>query len=213
MIRLGRRRQVARQPWTGVDCWALDLEMSGLDPATGRIVAVGMVPVRDRVIRVGEGFSTLVRAAGPLDMSGVAAHHLLPDQLAAAPPLDEVVAGIDRRLTGGSSRAPGSDGSVLVLHAAEIDLPFLRRAWREAGRPWPDPPVIDTLRLLRRHQRHRVDAEQVGAALSGRLSAARGELGLPPHEAHDAFADAVATAEVLLVLAHRLGARTVGDLL
>ncbi|MGH9009029.1 MAG: 3'-5' exonuclease [Acidimicrobiia bacterium] len=203
MIRPGRRRGIARRPWAEIDCWALDLEMSGLDPATGRIIAVGMVPVRDRVIRAGEGFATLVRADGPLDMSGVAAHHLLPDQLAAAPPLDEVVAEIDRHLA----------GSVLVVHAAEIDLPYLRRAYRNAGRSWPDPPVIDTLRLVRRHERHRLAVEPVEAAIPGVLAAARAELGLPSHEAHDAFADAVGTAELLLVLAHRLGARTVGDLL
>jgi DNA polymerase-3 subunit epsilon len=198
-----RRRPVARQPWTDVDCWAVDLEMSGLDAATGRIMAVAMVPVRDRAVRVGEGYRTLVCADGPLDMSGVAAHHLLPDQVAAAPPLAEVVSAIDHRLAGG----------VLVVHTAEIDVPFLRRAYGAAGRPWPDPPVIDTARLLRRQRRPRLVPEEPRGTASGRLSAARAEVGLPPHEAHDAFADAVATAELLLVLAHRLGARTVGDLL
>jgi DNA polymerase-3 subunit epsilon len=73
--------------------------------------------------------------------------------------------------------------------------------------------VIDTLRLVRRLQRHRLAVEPVEAAVPGVLAAARTELGLPPHEPHDAFSDAVATAELLLVLAHRLGARTVGDLL
>jgi DNA polymerase-3 subunit epsilon len=203
VIRLGRRRSIARRPWGEADCWVLDLEMSGLDATTGRIVAVGMVPVRDRAIQVGQGFATLVRAVGPLDMSGVVAHHLLPDQLAGAPALDEVVGEIDRRL----------DGAVLVVHAAQIDLPFLRRAYRDTGRSWPDPPVVDTLRLLRRDGRHRLAVEPAETATSGVLATARAELGLPPHEAHDAFADAVATAELLLVLAHRLGARTVGDLL
>jgi DNA polymerase-3 subunit epsilon len=203
VIRVGRRRGIGRRPWEEVEIWALDLEMCGLDAATGRIVAVGMVPVRGRVIRVGDGFSTLVRAAGPLDMSGVAAHHLLPDDLAAAPPLDHVVAEIDRRLV----------DSILAVHVADIDLPFLRRAFRDCGRAWPNPPVIDTLRLLRRHCRDRLTVEPAEAAVPYVLAAARAELGLPPHEAHDAFADAVATAELLLVLAHRLGARTVGDLL
>ena len=199
----GRRGGIVRRPWEDVDCWVLDLEMSGLDPATGCIVAVGMVPVRDRVIRVGQGFSTLVRAVGPIDMSGVAAHHLLPDQLTAAPPLGEVIAEIDRRL----------DGAVLVVHAAEVDLPFLRRAYRDAGRPWPDPPVVDTLRLVLRQERHRLVAESLEAALPVRLGAVRARVGLPPSEEHDAFADAVATAELLLVVASRLGARTLRDLL
>lgn len=196
-----RRGALAKRDWDEVRCWALDLEMSGLG-ADGHVMAAGMVPVRGRAIRIGEGYATLVRTAGPLDMSGVAAHQLLPDQAASAPALPEVVAEIDRRLA----------GSVLVVHAAEIDLPFLRRGFRDCGRAWPDPPVVDTLQLMRRHERHRLVAEG-GEALPVRLTAARARLGLPPHEAHDAFADAVATAELLLVLAYRLGARTVADLL
>lgn len=204
-MRLARRRRsaIVGRPWDDVDCWALDLEMSGLDLADGHVMAVGMVPVRGRAIRVGEGYTTLVRTDGPLDMSGVAAHQLLPDQAVAAPTLAEVVAEIDRRL----------DGAVLVVHAAEIDLPFLRRAYRDCGRAWPDPPVIDTLQLMRRQERHRLVGQPVESAVPARLTEARARLGLPPHDAHDAFADAVATAELLLVLAYRLGARTLADLL
>jgi DNA polymerase-3 subunit epsilon len=36
--------------------------------------------------------------------------------------------------------------------------------------------------------------------------------GLPPYQAHDALTDAVATAELFLVLRHELGARTLRDL-
>jgi DNA polymerase-3 subunit epsilon len=203
-VRWARRRgAIAKRPWDDVECWVLDLEMSGLDPAGGHVMAAGMVPVRGRAIRVGEGYATLVRTTGPLDMSGVAAHQLLPDQAAAAPALEEVVAEIDRRL----------DGAVLVVHAAEIDLPFLRRAYRDCGRAWPDTPVVDTLQLMRRHERHRLVDEPLEAAVPARLSEARARLGLPHHDAHDAFADAVATAELLLVLAYRLRARTLADLL
>lgn len=199
----GARRALRARPWAEVDCWALDLETSGLDVRRDRILAVGMVPVRDRAVRVGECYATLVRADGPFSDAGVAAHHLLPDQLRDAPSLAEVLAEVDRRL----------DGAVLVVHAAAIDVGFLRRAHREVGRPWPDPPVVDTLDLLRRQERAGLVHGPAEAAVPVPLAGARAHVGLPPHGAHDAGADALATAELLLLLAHRLGARTVGDLL
>jgi DNA polymerase-3 subunit epsilon len=128
----------------------------------------------------------------------VPAHHLLPSALAGAPALSDVVDAIEVRLR----------GAVLVVHAAAVDVPFLRKAFGDTGRPWPDPPVVDTVTLLRRHD---LDLPAPGATTAG-LAAARSRLGLPPHDAHDAFADAVATAELFLVLAHRLGARTAKDL-
>jgi DNA polymerase-3 subunit epsilon len=176
--------------------------MSGLDPGRDRIVAVGMVPVRERAVRVGERFASLVGGQEHAG-TGVTIHHLLPSQLAGAPSLEVVMAEVDRRLR----------NAVLVVHAASVDLPFLRRAYRETGHPWPDPPVVDTLALVRRHERHRVSHEPAETAVPANLSAVRTLFGLPAHDAHDATSDAIATAELLLVLAHRLGARTVGDLL
>lgn len=193
-----RRQPLLRRPWDEVDCWALDLEMSGLDPRGDRIVAVGMVPIRERAVRMGERFGRLVRPDGPVGTAGIAAHHLMPSELAGASELPGVLDEVDRRL----------DGAVLVVHAAAVDLPFLRHAHERAARSWPDPPVVDTLALLRRHERHRLAVEEVPAG----LAAGRVLVGLPPHEVHDAVADAVATAELLLVLAHRLRARTVADL-
>lgn len=200
MIR--RRRGIMRRPWPEVECWALDLEMSGLHPRSDRIVAVGMVPVRERAIRLGESYESLVGVDGPLGTAGIPAHHILPDRLIGAPPLADVLTEIDRRLV----------GAVLVVHAGPVDLPFLRRAYRQAARRWPEPPVIDTLMLLRRQYRHRLVSQPLETAVPVGLSAARELVGLPPHDAHDARSDAIATAEMLLVLAHRLGARTVSDL-
>jgi len=200
-VRRWRQRQTLSRPWSDVECWALDLEMTGLDPTRDRIVAVGMVPVRERAVHVGERFSSMVGGDGPPG-TGVTVHHLLPAQLVDAPPLTDVIAEIDGRLR----------GAVLVLHAGSVDLPFLRRAYRETGRPWPDPPVVDTLALLRRHERHRLVHEPVETAVPASLSAARARFGLPAHDSHEALSDAIATAELLLVLAQRLGARTLRDL-
>ena len=44
------------------------------------------------------------------------------------------------------------------------------------------------------------------------LTETRRRLGLPDYQAHDALTDAIATAELFLVLRKQLGARTLRDL-
>ena len=44
------------------------------------------------------------------------------------------------------------------------------------------------------------------------LAQARRRHGLPEYQAHDALTDAIAAAELFLVLRHALGARTLRDL-
>jgi DNA polymerase-3 subunit epsilon len=176
--------------------WALDLETSALSPRRGEILSVGMVPIRNGTIRWGERFYSLVRAegAGGPSPGGVETHQLLAPELAAAPPLADVLAEVDPRLREGA----------LLLHHAPLDLGFLRRAYRRVGRRWPRPKVIDTVDLLLRWQRRRLAPEAGGTgAPLGSLAEARRTLGLPPHDAHHALADALATAELYLALRAR----------
>ncbi len=193
--------------WDEVLYVALDLETSGLDPRGDEILSLAMVPIRDGVIRCGERFASLVRPADPAGLSqeGLRAHHLLPADLAAAPPLAELLPEVERQLRAG----------VLVLHHAPLDLGFLRQAWRASGRRWPRPrpQVVDTVVLLRRLEiRQRLLAPHP-APLAASLPAARAALGLPAYPNHDALIDAVATAELFLVLRARLAARRLRELL
>jgi DNA polymerase III subunit epsilon len=195
---------LASPRWDAVTYWTLDLETGGLDPRRDAVLAVGLVPVREGHVRLGEGFARLVRPEGNVDPRSVAAHQLVPEDLAAAPPLGEVLPEVDRRIREG----------VLLVHHRALDVPFLRRAYRSAGLRWPRPPVVDTvellLRLHRRDQREtpeiRVDPPSVN------LRSARERLGLPAYDAHDALTDAVATAELFLVLREALGATRLRDL-
>ncbi|HEY6322633.1 MAG TPA: 3'-5' exonuclease [Thermoanaerobaculia bacterium] len=194
-------------PWDEVLYCALDLETSGLEPRGDEILSLAMVPIRGGVIRLGERFVSLVRPADPAGLSqeGLRAHHLLPADLAAAPPLAELLPEVERQLR----------ASVLVLHHAPLDLGFLRQAWRASGRRWPRPrpQVVDTVVLLRRLEiRQRLLAPHP-APLPASLPAARAALGLPAYPNHDALIDAVATAELFLVLRARLAARRLRELL
>jgi len=198
---LGRWFGRGRAPWHEAVYWALDLEASGLDPRRDEILSVGMVPIRDGVIRWAERFSSLVQPVWPGAAlgDGLPAHHLLPGEVAGGLTLAAALEQVLMRLEGG----------VLLVHFAALDVELLRRACAACGLTWPKPPVVDTVRLLE----HVAQAEYPKPAPSSNLAAARARYGLPPVDEHDALADALATAELFLVLRHRLGAGTVGELL
>lgn len=210
-LRSGNGRSAA--PARG-ELWALDLETTGLDARRDRIIAVGMVPIVEGVIRRGGAYASLVRpslAAASADpaangaagggiaprltgeqLASIQAHHLRPSDVAQAPPLNDVLPEVLRRL---------ADADGLVVHHAGLDVAVLRHACTSLGRRWPAPAVIDTIRLIDKlRRRWRVAGVKVPYDLGG----ARAALGLPPHDAHDALADAVATAELYLALTARL---------
>lgn len=192
--------------WDEPVYWALDLEATGLDPATDRILSVGMVPVRDGAIGWGERFYSLVHPGSSegLTREALTVHHILPEELDRAPPATRVLPEVANRL--------GADGSVLLVHHAPLDLPFLRRAVRQAGLSWPRPPVVDTRVLLARLDHRRQRLEPYPDPSPRALGEIREHLGLPTYAYHHALSDALATAELFLVLRRRLEARTLRQL-
>ncbi len=198
---LGLRRS---PPWDTVTYWAIDVETTGLDARRDTLLAVGMVPVRRGAIGLGDAWSSLVRPAGPvtIPVETMRAHHILPGDLEDAPAAAAVLAGVTRRL----------HGSVAIVHHAAIDVAFLKAGCRAAGLDWPRIPVVDTVDLLwRRARRRRYATGDVPRDPELNLASARRALGLPAYPAHDATTDAIATAELFLVLRHLLGARTVRE--
>jgi DNA polymerase III subunit epsilon len=194
-------------PWDEVVYWSLDLETGGLDPKKDAILAVGMVPIRAGGIRLGETFSTLVRPYGgdQIDPGSIQAHQLVPGEVATAPALDDALGEIASRL---------SEGAALLVHHAALDVAFLRRAFKRAGRRWPAPVVVDTVALLlkaaKRARFVNPDAPEGEPELN--LATVRKRLGLPDYGQHDAPTDAIAAAELFLVLRRQLNARTLRDL-
>jgi DNA polymerase-3 subunit epsilon len=193
-------------PWDSLVYWSLDLETGGLDPRKDAILAVGMVPVRPPGIRLGEGYASLVRPDGGegFHARSIQAHQLIPGELSLAPSLPSVLVDVDLRLREGA----------LLVHQAALDVAFLKRAYARTGMRWPDPPVVDTVTLLiKAAKRARfVDPNASDHGPDLNLLAARRGLGLPDYGQHDALTDAIATAELFLVLRRQLGARTLRDL-
>jgi len=155
----------------------VDVETSGLSPRRHRILQVAVVSV-DIDGEIVDRWSSYVRPrwrrVGPRHIHGLTA-----TALRSSPRFRVVAPELARRL----------DGVILVAHNESFDWAFIRRALRRARIAHPDQQRLCTMRLSRsldplRQQSHRLAdvAERYGVALE---------------HAHDARADAEATARVL----------------
>ena len=193
--------------WDQPTYWSLDLETGGRDPRRDPILAIGMVPLRGGTIRLGETWSTLVRPEDgkEIDPASIRAHQLVWGEVREAPTLAEVLPEVERRL---------QDDAVLLVHHRAFDLGFLKRAFARHRLHWPNPDVVDTTTLLRRvaARERRRHPELPADTPVLNLTRARRQLGLPDHPAHDALSDALATAELFLVLRELLAAKTLREL-
>ena len=187
-------------PWREAAWCAVDLEMTGLDPRTDEIIAIGAVPIASGRVVLGSAMYTLVHASRRSKLGAVLVHKLRLADVADAPPLDEAFDRLLEMLTG---RVP-------VFHTSAIERGFLARQFADRHVSLPAP--ADTEALGCRWLRHR-DGEAPAHGISlGRLASALGQPGEVPHHA---LADALSTAQVFIALASRLDAvepQTVGSL-
>jgi len=172
-------------PASELDLLAIDLETTGLDPASDQVLSVGFVPVDGPDILLGGARHILIRADTEVGQSAVL-HHLTDDMIAAGAPMADVLAEILAALK----------GRILLAHYATIEVSFLSKACESHyGAPLV-VPTIDTLALHRRLLSQGFDDEPRGNDL--RLWNARERYGLPSYAAHEALTDAMACAELYL---------------
>ena len=201
----------ASTPWREATFSVVDLELTGLDPSIDEIVSFATVTVAGGAIRLGDSNHRIVRPQRMPDGETIRIHGLRESDLAAAPPLEELLDELILALT----------GRALVAHGAAIEVGFLRPALASRGLALRNP-VIDTavlaaeLRRLRRQPPLSREANtEPGAVSSPGLSRVARSLGLPVHRPHHADGDALTTAQVFLALATHLegfGEVTVGSL-
>jgi DNA polymerase-3 subunit epsilon len=174
--------------------------MTGLDPRTDEIIAVGAVPIDEGRIALGRCMYTLVRTAKRSKHGAVLVHKLRLADVADAPSLEEAM---DLVLTALSGRVP-------VFHTAAIETRFLSG---EFGlRHIRLPAAADTEVLGRRWLRQRDGSVPDGMLSLGGLADA---LGQPAEAPHHALGDALTTAKAFVALASLLDKaepQTVGSL-
>jgi DNA polymerase-3 subunit epsilon len=178
-------------PWRDVDFTVVDLETTGLDPASDEIISFATVTVSGGRITLADATHELVRPNRMPGSDTIRIHGLREADLVGAPPLEDL---IDRLLAALAGRG-------LVAHVAAIERGFLGSALASRGLELTNP-WIDTARLDRERRRLRrlppADRDPVG------LSDAARSLGLPVHRPHHADGDALTTAQVFIALASHL---------
>jgi DNA polymerase III subunit epsilon len=186
-----QRTPLADARWVVLDC-----ETSGLDPKRDRLLSIGALKVRRGRIDLSQTFSSRIRATTPSPRANILIHGIGGDAQLGAPPPEEVL-----------PRFAGFAGEdIAVAYHAWFDREVLRRALAPLGLRAP---------------RHWLDLEPLARDLVPRQRAASFDawlraFGIEHAGRHDALLDALAAAEMLLVLlaqAARQGRRYVEQLL
>ena len=176
----------------GAEYLAVDVETNGLGGDTCELTEVGAVLVGGGELH--DRWSSLVRVERPLSRGIQRFTGISQAMVDEAPPAEDVLAELARRL----------GGRILVAHNASFDRRVLRQAFERHGLDWPEPPVLCTVALARRF-----------APLAGqrKLAPLAASLGIEVEAVHRALVDAETCARVFCALFPKLCANavTVGD--
>ena len=166
---------------------AVDLETSALEPGAGEILALGWVALERERIPLATARRLLVTGTAPVGASATIHGIRDADRARGGVPLRGALLALARAQR---------HRTVLFFHAA-LDLAFLDAAWQAQAGPLGRAPGRDGgVVAVRRPAGGGTLME--GSASS--LPALRARWSLPPHRAHDALDDALATAELFLAL-------------
>ncbi|MEV0294977.1 DEDD exonuclease domain-containing protein [Nocardia sp. NPDC050710] len=171
----------------------VDLETTGTSPDGDAITEIGAVKVRGGEV-LGE-FATLVNPGREIPPAVVHITGITTAMVYAAPRIEAVLPGF----------LEFAAGAVLVAHNARFDMAFLRAAAARSDTPWPNGPVLCTVKLARRVLT-RDEAPSVRLGVLARV------LGAGTEPTHRALDDARATVDVLHALIGRVGNQGVHSL-
>lgn len=170
---------------------ALDVETTGLDPATADVLSIGAVPIRDRRVVLSDRFEAVIRRDAPTHEGSVRIHRLRAIDLERGLPAAQAMERFRDWL----------DDRPILGYCVDFDRAALDRALRLGKLPALDVEAYDLRRLFllhkkrgrhHGHEQHDHDLPD----LDGILEA----LGIPALGRHTALGDAVATALAYIAL-------------
>lgn len=177
--------------WREAGWCSVDLELTGLDPRTDEIIAIGAVPIENGRVVLGKSFYTLVRTTRRSEHGAILAHKLRVADLADAPPLDRV---IDSLLDVLAGRIP-------VFHTGAVERSFLSPLFGARRLRLPEAADTDVLGRLWLRERGDNPPAWLPLATLSKL------LGQQAESHHHALGDALTAAKAFVALASHLDAR------
>ncbi|MGS2722468.1 exonuclease domain-containing protein [Porticoccus sp. GXU_MW_L64] len=163
-----------------------DLEMTGLNPAEDHILSIGFVPIINGKILLAQAQHILVNSRLGVGQSATI-HGIHDAELENALPVADALKHLLDALR----------GRVLILHSGTIDLAFIQPLCKQLFNVPLLAPLIDTLEVEKKRLANSGKLDQLPQD-GLRLFTCRERYNLPPYNAHNALADALATAELFL---------------
>lgn len=194
-IDYGKMVNAMAHHWSEQSYIALDMETTGLNTETDRILSVGWVAIEKGVITLNSARHMYLKGS-QVDSQSVGIHLITDADLETqGKHPKKVIQKLQRLLS----------NNILVAHHAPIEIAFLNKIWKGLDMPETAIRIIDTMaidRVLLLRQHHGIKQNAL------RLSTCRERYGLPEYTAHDALTDALGTAELLMGQAAHLGSKT-----
>ena len=170
-------------PWRDMSLVSVDVETTGLDVSTSRVIEVGVV--RFERGQIADRWGTLVDPQIPIPAKVTEITGITDEMVRGKPTLRELKWSIYGRLR----------DRIFVAYNSAYDWGILSNEFKRVGLSLPQVPVLDPLVWARQF---------MPSERSHRLGAVCKKLGIPLENAHRAEDDAEAAARVLLRLADKV---------
>lgn len=166
---------------------AIDCETTGLNPKTDDIVSVAAIRISANRIHTSEAFFTTVKPLAKLDARSIKIHQILPSDVAGERRIETVLPDL---LAFVGSRP-------LVGYWIDFDVKMLNKSVQKLiGIPLPNARIdVSDMYYDRKYAK-----APPGTEVDLRFAQILADLDLPPLKAHNAFDDALSTAQMYLVL-------------
>jgi len=169
---------ISQQSTPTQDIVVFDLETTGLDPATSKIIEIGAAKiVYGRIV---ETFQTLVDPLVPIPIETTAINHITDDMVKGQPQIEAVLMDFSKFC----------QGAILVAHNIEFDYSFLQAQGQKYD-IYFDNLRKDTLAMARQHYPR---------LKNHKLETLCNHLNIQNQSAHRALSDVIATARLYLTM-------------
>jgi DNA polymerase-3 subunit epsilon len=166
---------------------SVDCETTGFDTRKDDVVSIAAIPIRGRRIMTSEAFRAVIRPEAAMREEAMKVHRLLGSDVSGARTIREV---LPEFLNFIGTRP-------LVGYWIDYDATMLNRYSIEYyGLRLPN----ERIEVSRLYYDRKYGKAPQGTEIDLRFAAIMEDLGLPERQAHDAFEDALAAAEMYVVL-------------
>ena len=166
---------------------SLDIETTGLDPEKDSIVSIGLVEINQLGIELDSCWHQVIKTKKRLPERSVIIHQITDDESAGGMNIEDAISELLERIR----------GKVVLVHNSKVEQGFINKACQKLYGSDFVMPVIDT-QVLAKRRFERSNVPYQGKDL--RLFNLRKSFNLPAYKAHNALLDAIATAELFLIM-------------